>query len=261
MTRRSFRVWSVLAALSVATTAVAAEDLVENTVVRNRLFRVKGKLEVSPTFGLMPVTWLTEHYNLNAGVAWNTFETLAIEARGGYAFTRHTGTANRIAAMFLARDPGAGAQQQVDDFSNLWEMNANLVVGLRWQPLYGKLSLLSETPLHFQAYLWAGGGAAQFKRDSIVYCMSPNREGTATCGEWLSESRFAPVGSAAVGFRFFTHQGGALKIELRDYLYADRYRLGIDRLAAEAGDAGIGEDGTRGLAHIVMFDVGYTFFF
>ncbi len=252
---------SLVVALTVSGQAVAAEELLENVVVRNRLFRVQGKLEVSPTFGLAPVTWLTEHYNFNVGAGYNLLETLAFEARGGYALTRQTSTARRIAGMFLARDPNAGAQATVDDFSNLWEMNANLVLGIRWAPIYGKLSLLSETPVHFQAYLWAGGGAANFSRQSIVYCTDVDRGDTVNCNSWLTESRMAPVGSAAVGFRFFTHQGGALKLELRDYIYSDRYRTGIDRVAAEQGNNATGTDGDRGLANIVLIDLGYTFFF
>lgn len=248
-------------ALTVGGQAVAAEEVLESVVVRNRLYRVQGKLEVSPTFGLMPVTWLTEHYNFNVGAGFNFMETLAVEARGGYALTRQTTTARRIAGMFLGRDPNTNGQTVVDDFSNLWEMNANLVVGLRWAPIYGKISLLSETPVHFQAYLWAGGGAANFNRDSIVYCTSVVRDESSTCNAWLSESRIAPMGSAALGFRFFTHQAGALKIEVRDYLYPDRYRTGIDRLQAEQGNTNVGTDGDRGIANIVLVDLGYTFFF
>src|SRR3954465_12781821 len=117
MTRRSLAMLSLLGALLSAAPALAEEQVLENVVVRNRLIQTRGRLEASVNFGLMPVTWLTEHYNLNAGVALNFADTLAVEALGGYAFTRHTGTATRISGMFLSRDPNAGAQATVDDFS------------------------------------------------------------------------------------------------------------------------------------------------
>lgn len=261
MNRRSFALLGLLAVLAVPGQARAEEDVLEKVVVRNRLFKVAGRLEASANFGLMPVTWLTEHYNLNAGVGFNLMDSLAVEARGGYAFTRHTGTAQRIAGMFLSRDPSQGAQQTVDDFSNLWEMNGNLVLGLRWQPIYGKLSLLAERPVHFQAYVWAGGGVGSFKRESIVYCMSVDRTVAVNCNDWLTESRVAGMGSGAIGMRFFANQSGALTLEVRDYVYPDRYRLGIDRLAAEAGDRSSGRDGSRGFANLVLIDLGYTYLF
>ncbi len=37
-------------------------------------------------------------------------------------------------------------------------MGVNGSIGARWQPIYGKINLIAELPVHFQLYLWAGGG-------------------------------------------------------------------------------------------------------
>ncbi len=82
-----------------------------------------------------------------------------------------------------------------------------------------------------------------------------------TCGDWLQEDRVSGLATGAVGMRFFTHQNGAIRLELRDYVFPDRYRVNIDRTVAESG----GETGewkkNAGLSHLVMFDVGYAFIF
>ncbi len=249
--------------------ALAQQDeLIEKVVVRNRLYTLAGRFEVAPTVGFTVVNQLTDHVNLNANLAYNMSDTLAVELRGGYALSRHTGLADQVADKLLQRDP-ARELTQGDDFSHLWEMKGNGVIGLRWAPLYGKISLLAELPVHAQAYLWAGAGAGQFERQSIVYCANASRpktssgaaSGPAVCNEYLFETDLKFVGSAAAGFRFFTHQGGGVRAELRNYIFPDAYRIDIDRRAAESGQETGTQTTTAGLTNLVLFDVGYSFIF
>ena len=54
------RLWLLLLLLWVPRAATAAEDeLIEHVVVRNRLFDVGGRLELSPSVGVMLMTRLT----------------------------------------------------------------------------------------------------------------------------------------------------------------------------------------------------------
>ena len=145
-------------AWTVSSAARAEDELIERVVVRNRLFDVGGRLELAPSLGAMLLTRLTDHYTLSASAAFNVHGTLALEARVGVAYTRQTGLARRIAQQFLARDPALGIER-ADDLADAWEMRGNLVGGLRWAPIYGKISLLAELPVHFQAYVSAGAGA------------------------------------------------------------------------------------------------------
>jgi outer membrane beta-barrel protein len=236
-----------------------AEDVVEKVAVRNRLYSVEGKWELSPFVGLMVQTNLTDHYNFGVAGAYNVSDTLAFEARLGYALSRHTGLANQVASQLLTRNPGSELRE-VDDFANLWEMNANALAGVRWQPIYGKISLMAELPVHFQGYLWLGGGAGMFHRESIVYCQKLASRAEGTCSNWLEEDKISWLGSAALGMRFFTHQQGALKLELRNYLFPDSYRVKIDRTQAEQGKT-TGTLTSVGVTPLWMFDLGYTFFF
>lgn len=267
----------VLAAVSAtnafaqATQEAPAEDVVEKVSVRNRLYNLGGRLEVSAHVSFMILNQLTDHINLNAGVGYNIADTLALELRGGYAISRHTGLARQVSEQLLQRNP-QNEVRVTDDLANLWEMNANGILGVRWQPIYGKLSLLAELPVHFQWYLWAGGGGGTFKRESVVYCTGGANRGTGECGNgFLRETKAGPIGSAAMGLRFFAYEKGGITLEVRNYLYPDSFRVQIDRVVAERqGNPNISKPeealtGTPapspGMTALWMFDLGYTFIF
>jgi outer membrane beta-barrel protein len=272
LTLRSLR---VLASLILALTALSAagqeEQLLEEAVVRNRLYRPAGNLELSPSVGVSMLTYLTAHYTLDVGVAYNLFDTLAVEGRAGYAFSRHTGLARSISESFLDRDD----KKITDELADLWRMNLHGVAGVRWAPVYGKLSLMAEVPAHFQAYLWAGGGLASFQRQSLIQCSQvvnrnlgicdnrsdPMDRSTASENFWVKESRVAPIVSAAVGFRFFAFERHGVKLELRDWAFRDAYRVSLSREDWESGRETGEPAPDPGITHVVQFDIGYTFLF
>jgi outer membrane beta-barrel protein len=245
-------VLSLLALLATPASA-SADELIEKVVVRNRLYSMDNKVELGLGVGLTLLGRLTDHINLTGIVGYNFGDSFGLELRGGYAFSRHTGLANQVAQKVFDNKTTI-----TEDLSNLWEMKLNGALGMRWAPIYGKISLLAEVPLHFQLYLWLGGGAGTFERESVVICQS---SGGAQCNNFLVESKVTGFGSAAVGLRFFTHQGGSLKLELRDYTYPDSYRIGIDRAVALTG----AETGTPapspGFTNLILVDVGYVFIF
>jgi outer membrane beta-barrel protein len=268
---RLFRTVPLLLALLVSPRAALAqegaqapeEELVERVVVRNRLYTSAGRLELSPTAGLTVLNRLTAHYNFNLNAAFNFTETLGVEARGGWALSSLTGLARDLRDDLARRDPARNEDIEVSDLRDLWQMNGNLALGARWMPIYGKVNLLGDIPVHFQAYLWAGGGVANFVRESVAYCQQVAPDGTlarGTCSAPLVERRAGVIGSAAAGMRFFVHKGGALRLELRDYLYPDSYRVRIVRADAEAGRT-TGTVVNSGITNLVMADVGYTFIF
>ena len=245
------------AALMFTSTQAAAEELLERVVVRNRLYQVAGRFEISPTIGFSLVDRLTKHINFTVGLGYHFSDSWALELRAGYALSDHTSLADQVQADFLQKNI-----QLVDDFSSLWEMKGSAVLGVRWSPIYGKISLLAEVPVHFQTYVWLGGGVGSFHRQSVVYCeqLSGSGPGDYHCGSWLTQNAIRPTGSAAIGFRFFTHQGGAVVLEFRDYLFADSYLTGIQKLVAGSGGQTGVPASSPGLINLVLFDVGYAFF-
>lgn len=261
---------SLLLVLTAALASQAAfgQELIEKVVVRNRLYSMSGKFEAGLNVGLTLMSRLTDNINLNASAAYNLDDTLGFELRAGYGISRHTGLANQIADDFAANT----SIKKAFDLSELWEMTANGALGVRWAPIYGKISLMAELPVHFQAYLWLGAGGAMLKRESIVYCVSGSG---STCNQYLQEEKISPVATAAIGARFFGSGNHSVKLEVRDWSYPDAYLNNIDRAQAQAGaepppssvvctdtpNEGVCWGKAQGFINLVQVDVGYSYVF
>lgn len=234
--------------------AAFAEDeaeLVEKVAVRNRLFSVAGRWELGGNVGFSLLSRLTEHYNLNLSVAVNPVDWFGVELRGGYAISRHTSLADQIQTDFFANNTISKA----NDAADLWELTAHGVIGARFQPFYGKINLMSELPIHFQFYLWAGGGVGLLKRESMVLCAQ--RTSARECGAFQVDNKVSPLVSVALGFRFFIAQQHGIKIEVRDWSYLDSFLINVDRATGTGGT----ESPNAGITNLVQFDLGYSFIF
>lgn len=248
-----------LAVLGAASPAFAAEDdsLVEKVSVRNRLFKTEGHFELGVALEAGLLSRLTDTYNFQLQVGYNVLESLAVELRAGYAYSAHTSLANQIAQDFN----GNTSVKTATDLSDLWQMTANGVIGVRWQPIYGKLSLMSELAVHFQFYIWLGGGASYMHRESVVIC---NTKAGGDCAAFFTENAVKPVGSLAVGFRFLFEQKHAIRLEVRDYAFPDSYLENVDRTAAlnPSNPTGNGNPVTNpGITNVSVISLGYTYIF
>jgi outer membrane beta-barrel protein len=178
-----------------------------------------------------------------------------VEVRAGYAVSSTTSLAKQASDKLLSKaDPVI-----TDDFTNSWQLKFNSAVGIRWAPLYGKLSLFAEVPIHFQAYLSAGGGIGTVHRQSVVLCTAPGAGGS--CASWFEENRTTWLATAAIGMRFFTHKSGAIRFEIRDYAFRDSYLVQIDRARGLAGVPTGVRAKNPGLNSIVFAELGYAFLF
>jgi outer membrane beta-barrel protein len=260
MTRKTLNLLGCLVTLS-ASAAFAedeGEELVEKVAVRNRLFSVEGHWEVGGNVGFSLLNRLTEHYNFNISAAYNLKDWFAIELRGGYALSRHTPLAEQIQADFA----GNSAINIASDAADLWELTANGVIGARFQPIYGKLNLVSDLPIHFQLYAWVGGGVGLLKQESMVLCA--NKISARECGEFLTSNKVSPLVSIALGFRFFLpFQGHSIKFEARDWSYLDSYWVKVDRANASNGNPTLAGNLSpdAGITNLVQVDLGYAFIF
>jgi outer membrane beta-barrel protein len=237
---------ALVVAVLLGSSGVRAQELIESVVVRNRLYEPKGRFELGLQVGLTLSNRLTYHCNPNLDLSFNLSQVFALELQAGYAFSDRTDFAKKVVDEVNGRGP-----RHWDDLPGLWRLNANAILGVAWGPIYGKISLLSELPVHFQAYLWLGGGAAGLTRESVVDC-----DGAGMCAV---DSRIGPVLSAAFGLRFYATEHLGLRVELRDYGFLDSYREGID------ASAPVGETGTAvanpGITQVVVVNFGAQFLF
>jgi outer membrane beta-barrel protein len=257
--------------LTMSTTALGDEGgdaaLVEKVAVRNRIFNVAGRWELGGNVGFTLLSRLTDTYNLNVSGAYNITDWLGVELRGGYAISGLTSLAKQIQSDFAINSSISTA----NDMADLWQMTANAVVGARFQPIYGKINLVAELPIHFQFYVWAGGGFGVFRHQSLALCVE--KSGT-TCNSYLTETKGGPLVSVALGFRFFFATSApipgekavgqhSIKFEARDYSYLDSYYVNVVRADATASNptAGGRLSPNAGITNLAQFDIGYSYIF
>ncbi len=262
---RRFRLLPFLLALATSAMAqpvaneadIEAPVVLERASVRNRLYTVAKRFEVGAHVGIGLLPRLNEHFNFTASGAYNITEWLAVELRAGYAYSRPTLLAEDLQARFLR-----SSATQATDLTDNWALKANGLVGLRFQPIYGKMNVLSELPIHFQFSLSLGAGAGFLEKQSIVLC--PNRQGNG-CSGFLKSTRIAPVFGGAFGFRFWIpglSDRHSLRLEVRDISFVDTYIEGATRAEVSADNpTGNGTLKTGGLTNVVQLDIGYAFIF
>ena len=257
------RIWSlvvVATTLLAAATALGAEP--EGVVVRNRLYNPKHQVELGVEASLSLINRLVSHDNFQITGAFDLTNEWAIEVFGGYALSGHTDVANQVESAVASK---SASTTPVDDFSGLWQMQWNAVAGVRWAPIYGKLNLVADLPVHFQAYLAAGAGAAGLTRSSVTYCLSGtalDENGAPTCPNPLVNNRVSPVIHFGGGLRFWMGQHWALRIELRDYTFPDQYQIEIDRQQAATGNQQAGQPvPSAGFESLIFAGLGVSYLF
>lgn len=276
--------------VGVAAAATAAEP--EAVVVKNRLYSDDGRFEIKLVTDLSLNNSLTSVDNFQLSLSYHFHEAWAIELLLGYAFggptslqcqAQNPSTASTCQggthSIFAGAQTNARAYQ---DLPNLWVLNGfNAQIGVRWEPIYGKLSLLTEVPVHFKWFFSIDGGAAQFQRTSVDFCTSfnPNAStastGTGAAGDCnfntsqgdydtLTQSQWSWLASAATGLRFIIYSGLSVEAALRDYVWADSYPVTFT--ASQFGTTGAnvlppGIQTTSGLTNALFGDVGLSWTF
>lgn len=238
--------------LTLVLPAAAGASEPDSTVVKNRLYAASGRLElgVNYEFGLANTETATQGPVLDIG--YHVSEAWAIDLLLGYMFGGPTDLAGQAQCPGSPNASGGNAQcpntpsaksvfsnvattttaTGLSDAPNLWTLNGlTAQVGVRWEPLYGKLSLLTALPVHFKWYLGLDGGIAQFSRDSLGFCTSYNTT-TNDCNKnsdgsymTLQERKFSWLASASTGLRFIFLRNAALTAGLREYVWGDSYRV------------------------------------
>ncbi len=228
----------VLLGLLISSGGQAAEP--EAVVVRNRLYSASNRFELQLNYSFGVANTLTATQGPVLDLAYHFHEAWAIDLLVGYMFGGVTdllgqaqcpsgGSTTCGTSVFHSIKPGG-----FNDFPNLWTLNGlDVQLGVRWEPVYGKLSLFTAVPVHFKWYVGIDGGAAQFSRTSFDFCAQPlNASGDCPKDsggnyETLQENRWSWVASAATGLRFIFARQAALNLGLREYVWGDNYRTGF----------------------------------
>ncbi|HSP80958.1 MAG TPA: outer membrane beta-barrel domain-containing protein [Myxococcaceae bacterium] len=178
--------------------------------VSGHLFLKKGRLEVSPSTSISIRDAFFTKYVLGASVTYHPWETLGVSLRAGYAIPTVAGSAQ--ICTFSEGDGGLtrGCRRpSYEELDGEAPGQLTLLGGLdvQWAPIYGKVSLLAESFLHFDLYGIGGVSAVQYRGPAEGGGLAP----ALTVG-----------GNVGVGTRIFLNRWMTLRAEFRDLIYVER---------------------------------------
>lgn len=189
-------------------------------VVQNRFFLKTGRLEASGMGGYVPNNPMVKRFVASLLGAYHFSETFAAE--GAFLFSPDLGkndlkglthTLVDIAHTGSGTD-SAAFQQPLD------KMVMGATFAARWAPFYGKINLIGESVINFDAYGVMGLGMLSLQQYYAVYdegVGQPPYTNLVT-----QEKKVVITPNFGLGFNFFLNQAMALKIDARSYFYVGK---------------------------------------
>jgi outer membrane beta-barrel protein len=257
---RPSRIFLLFTAASVAALPAWAEDAAIGppgppTAVQGKLYQVSHRWEVGVAFAAPLNSSLVDQYGGLLSISYHPNEWVDVGVDLLANRTSLSDLSGQIRDRLPSRsNPGTGQPNTGDEIEGADQMRGAALVMARFAPIYGKLNLAAELPVHFQAFLLGGAGAAAFKHESVNLCASP---GDAACapGDYQSKSYMKPIGEVGGGMRFYLGQRWSLRTEVRAFLYPATVLRGADLTQPGTGTS------ARYLGMFTTFVVGASAFF
>lgn len=248
MIRRISHLAALLTAIAVVTPATAVGPTRE--VVQERLYSLDGRFDLSILGGLTINNKLTDQYLFVLQPAFQFTDAWAFEITGGYVIAlEKTNLTNAVRFTINELDIG-------NEFADMGTMLWIAQAGIRWSPIYGKLSLSSVLPVHIGAYASLGGGFIGTQRRTMVGCtgiVDANSDGIADSFAGCDvRNDVRPSASGSFGLRFYFADWLAFRTEVKAFLFGDNYTLDI---------GGTNQREITGLTTALTFLLGASFYF
>jgi outer membrane beta-barrel protein len=196
--------------------------------VQGKTYQVSRRWEVGVAFGAALNTSLVDQYGGLLSISYHPNEWVDAGVDILLNRTSFSSLSGQIRARLPSRtNPGTGQPNTGDEIADADQMQGGALVMARIAPIYGKLNLAAELPVHFQVFLLGGAGAASFKHESVNLCASPG-DGPCASGDYQTTISLKPVGEAGGGIRFYLGQRFSLRTEVRAFLYPASVLRGAD---------------------------------
>ncbi|MEE2903416.1 MAG: outer membrane beta-barrel domain-containing protein [Myxococcota bacterium] len=154
--------------------------------VQRKAFLKKKRVELFPFFAMNLNDPFYQHFVGGAALAFHLKDSFALELKGGAV----VGTISQDAVKLVRVNEGAICE-------DCPQMKYHIDANLGWAPIYGKISLLGESIIHFDTYFTAGLGA------------------------FATDSGMNPAVNFGIGQRYFLNDWLVGRVEIRDYVFND----------------------------------------
>jgi outer membrane beta-barrel protein len=220
-------------------------------VVQERLYVFDGRFDISLMGGLSMNNKLIDHYAFLLQPAYHITDAWAIELIGGYILAQErnnlTNRAQDAIRISIHGDPTLD-----NEFADMGQMQWAAQAAIRWSPIYGKLNLAAELPVHFGAYASVGGGVLGVRRVSLADCQTVVRRDDGYVDYVCNTTEgVQPSVTGALGLRFYMADWLAFRAELKNLIFPDEYRLAFRTEPRTV----------QGLTSVLMFIGGVSFYF
>ncbi len=180
--------------------------------VSGNVFYKQGRFEVAPAVGISLGDAFFQKYAFGLMINYHVMETVSVGLHGSYLLNTPGGAVN-VCGSEGCRSP------QMSDLDSV-PGNVSVLAGLEvaWSPFYGKVNIMAEKVLHFDTSIFIGG-------DLIMYgAYDPKKQvnGVTVGGNAQTPTAGGHIG---IGERVVFNDFLALRIELRDYMYAGKTLL------------------------------------
>ena len=250
----------VFVALCAAAVAARADESVYGptappTSLQGKLHQLSRRWELGVALGAALNSSLVNQYGGLVSVSYHPNEWADVGVDVLANRTGFTSLSGQIRDRLPSRsNPANGQPNTGDEIEGADQMRGGALVMARIAPIYGKLSLAAELPVHFQAFLLGGAGAAAFRHESVNLCAS---SGDAPCapGDYQTSTSVKPIAEFGGGLRFYLGQRWSLRTEVRAFLYPATVVRGADLTQPGTGTS------ARYLGVITTLGLGASAFF
>ncbi len=165
--------------------------------VSGSLFQKSKHFELTPSLGISVYDAFFQKYSVGLKFSYHLTESFSVGAHGTYLFNTPRGG--------LSRCDSQGCEEPSLDQLQAVPGRISLLGGIdvAWAPIYGKLNVLAEKVLHFDAAILLGVNIVQYK-------ILEKQE---------FKSFLTPGGNVGLVQRFFLSPNIVLRLDVRDYIY------------------------------------------
>jgi outer membrane beta-barrel protein len=235
------------AAVAVFAQAAGAENLLprdegfmkEPKSVAYRRYALDGKNDFGVFGSFSMKNKLTEHVGAAVSFDKQFSEYLSLDVFVGGGYGGLTNLALNV------RDKWRATSNPGTDLADAGALLATGQLGLRFTPIYGKMSLSSELSVHFNAYFVGGVGGALIQYNSVLTCAVNIPSSSTKCpgDNFRKETSPNVAFNVGGGFRFWITDHWSARVEVRDVIFPDRFYekvvfktpVGSGQLSANAG--------------------------